>query len=202
MAGAEPSPPSPVRRDLCSRSIWLARKIRSDLTALTESYVKHQGLDADVHLDSVHGVPEASTERWRELPEAERLQENLRAYRTFHALLARLLEDQQVHLTPAEGDFHRAIRTVQLQVSAFAYQLEELLALLDHKVPPSQPDGAPALTAAGGLFEKKLWGLKVLQELSRWTVRSVHDLRVVSSQTGLPARGGRYSPRSSHDTET
>nr|AAB31818.1 ciliary neurotrophic factor [Homo sapiens] len=38
MAFTEHSPLTPHRRDLCSRSIWLARKIRSDLTALTESY--------------------------------------------------------------------------------------------------------------------------------------------------------------------
>ncbi|XP_004620474.1 ciliary neurotrophic factor [Sorex araneus] len=193
MAFAEPPPLTPVRRDLCSRSIWLARKIRSDLAALMESYVKHQGLNENINLDSVDGVPMASTDRWSELTEAERLQENLQAYRTFHAMLGRLLEDQQVHLTPTEGDFHQAIHTLLLQVSAFAYQLEELMVLLEHKIPPSDPDGVP-IAGDGGLFEKKLWGLKVLQELSHWTVRSIHDLRVVSSpQTGIPAHGSHYS---------
>ncbi|XP_011947651.1 PREDICTED: ciliary neurotrophic factor isoform X2 [Cercocebus atys] len=103
MAFAEHSPLTPHRRDLCSRSIWLARKIRSDLTALTESYVKHQGLNENINLDSVDGVPVASTDQWSELTEAERLQENLQAYRTFHVLLARLLEDQQVHFTPTKA---------------------------------------------------------------------------------------------------
>ncbi|XP_055994818.1 ciliary neurotrophic factor [Sorex fumeus] len=192
MAYAEPSPLTPVRRDLCSRSIWLARKIRSDLAALMESYVKHQGLNENINLDSVDGVPMASTDRWSELTEAERLQENLQAYRTFHVMLGRLLEDQQVHFTPAEGDFHQAIHRLLLQVSAFAYQLEELMVLLEHKIPPSDPDGIP-IGGDGGLFEKKLWGLKVLQELSHWTVRSIHDLRVVSSpQTGIPAHGSHY----------
>lgn len=185
---------TPHRRDLCSRSIWLARKIRSDLTALTESYVKHQGLNENINLDSVDGVPVASTDRWAELTEAERLQENLQAYRTFHGMLTRLLEDQRVHFTPAEGDFHQAIHTLLLQVAAFAYQLEEIMAILEHKAPPSEADGQPALVGGGGLFEKKLWGLKVLQELSQWTVRSVRDLRVISShQTGISARGGHYT---------
>ncbi|XP_005408098.1 PREDICTED: ciliary neurotrophic factor [Chinchilla lanigera] len=191
MAFAEHSPRTPRRRDLCSRSIWLARKIRSDLTALTESYVKHQGLNKNISLDSVDGVPTASTDQWSELTEAERFQENLQAYRTFHVLLARLLEDQQVHFTPTESDFHQAIHTLGLQVSAFAYQLEELMVLLEHKIPPHEASGMPV--GDGGLFEKKLWGLKVLQELSQWTVRSIHDLRVISSrQVGILAHESRY----------
>ncbi|KAM8814022.1 ciliary neurotrophic factor [Rhynchonycteris naso] len=189
MAFAEHSGPTPPRRDLCSRSIWLARKMRSDLAALTESYVKHQGLSEDTDLDSMDGVPTASSDRWSELTEAERLQENLQAYRTFHTMLTRLLEDQRVHLTPAAGDFHQALHTLLLQVAAFAYQLEELMGLLEHKIPPKEADGMPVIVG-DGLFAKKLWGLKVLQELSQWTVRSIHDLRVISShQTGVSAHG-------------
>ncbi|KAM6158200.1 ciliary neurotrophic factor [Rhynchocyon petersi] len=190
MAFAENSPLTPHRRDLCSRSIWLARKIRSDLTALMESYVSHQGLNKNVNLDSVDGVPMASTDQWNELTEAERLQENLQAYRTFHVLLTKLLEDQRVHFTPSEGDFHQAIHTLLLQVAAFAYQLEELMVHLEYGIPTVEADKMPAIVGDGGLFEKKLWGLKVLQELSHWTVRSIHDLRVISShQTGIPAHG-------------
>ncbi|XP_058926528.1 ciliary neurotrophic factor [Kogia breviceps] len=196
MAFTEHSLLTPHRRDLCSRSVWLARKIRSDLTALMESYVKHQGLNENVSLESVHGVPVASTDRWSELSEAERLQENLQAYRTFHVMLARLLEDQRVHFTPAEGDFHQAIHTILLQVAAFAYQLEELMVLLEHKIPSSEADGMPLIVGDGGLFEKKLWGLKVLQELSQWTVRSVRDLRVISScQTGIPGHGSHCAAK-------
>lgn len=138
--------------------------------------VKHQGLNKNINLDSVDGVPVASTDRWSEMTEAERLQENLQAYRTFHRMLAKLLEDQRVHFTPAEGDFHQAIHTLLLQVSAFAYQLEELMVLLEQKIPENEVDGMPVAVGDGGLFEKKLWGLKVLQELSQWTVRSIHDL--------------------------
>ncbi|XP_020014900.1 ciliary neurotrophic factor [Castor canadensis] len=192
MAFAEHSPLTLHRQDLCSRSIWLARKIRSDLTSLMESYVTHQGLNKNVNLDSVDGVPVASTDQWSELTEAERLQENLQAYRIFHVMLAKLLEDQQVHFTPTESDFHQAIHTLLLQVSAFAYQLEELMVLLEHKIPPNEADGMP-VAVGEGLFEKKLWGLKVLQELSQWTVRSIHDLHVISShQMGIPAQESYY----------
>ncbi|XP_076972304.1 ciliary neurotrophic factor [Tamandua tetradactyla] len=193
MAFAEHLPLTPHLRDLCNRSIWLARKIRSDLTALMESYVKHQGLNKNTDLDSVDGVPVASTDRWSELTEAERLQESLHAYRTFHAMLTKLLEDQRVHFTPSEGDFHQAIHTLLLQVAAFAYQLEELMVLLEHRIPPKEAGRMPFIVEDGGLFEKKLWGLKVLQELSQWTVRSIHDLRVISShQTGILAHGSHY----------
>nr|XP_055156856.1 ciliary neurotrophic factor isoform X2 [Nyctereutes procyonoides] len=154
--------------------------------------MKHQGLNENLNLDSVDGVPMASTDRWSELTEVERLQENVQAYRAFHVMLARLLEDQRVHFTPTEGDFHQAIHTLLLQVAAFAYQLEELMMLLEHKIPPNEADRIPVF-GDGGLFEKKLWGLKVLRELSQWTVRSIHDLRLISSyQTGIPARGSHY----------
>ncbi|MBW04096.1 Ciliary neurotrophic factor, partial [Eschrichtius robustus] len=163
---------------------------------ILDKSVKHQGLNENINLDSVCGVPVASTDRWSELSEAERLQENLQAYRTFHVMLARLLEDQRVHFTPAEDDFHQAIHTILLQVAAFAYQLEELMVLLEHKIPSSEADGMPFVVGDGGLFEKKLWGLKVLQELSQWTVRSVRDLRVISScQTGIPGRGSHYTAK-------
>ncbi|MEJ1273371.1 ciliary neurotrophic factor [Cricetulus griseus] len=132
--------------------------------------VKHQGLNKNINLDSVAGVPVASTDRWSEMTEAERLQENLQAYRTFHGMLTKLLEDQRVHFTPTEGDFHQAIHTLLLQVSAFAYQLEELMVLMEQKIPENEVDGMPVTVGDGGLFEKKLWGLKVLQELSQWTV--------------------------------
>lgn len=153
--------------------------------------MKHQGLNGNVNLDSLEGVPTASSRRWSELTEAERLQENLQAYRAFHGLLARLLEDQRAHFTPAEDDFHQAIRTVLLQVAAFAYQQEELMALLEHRVPPREAGGPPPHAGEAGLFEKKLWGLKVLRELSQWTVRSVRDLRAISRQSGVPVRGSR-----------
>lgn len=193
MAFAEQSPLTLHRRDLCSRSIWLARKIRSDLTALMESYVKHQGLNKNINLDSVDGVPMASTDRWSEMTEAERLQENLQAYRTFQGMLTKLLEDQRVHFTPTEEDFHQAIHTLTLQVSAFAYQLEELMVLLEQKIPENEADGIPVTVGDGSLFEKKLWGLKVLQELSQWTVRSIHDLRVISSHhMGISANESHY----------
>lgn len=161
-----------------------------------ESYVKHQGLNKNINLDSVDGVPVASTDCWSEMTEAERLKENLQAYRTFHRMLTKLLEDQRIHFTPNEGDFHQAIHTLLLQVSAFAYQLEELMVLLEHKIPEHQADGPPEAVGDGGLFEKKLWGLKVLQELSQWTVRSIHDLRVISShQMGLSTHESRYGAK-------
>lgn len=158
--------------------------------------VKHQGLNKNINLDSVDGVPVASTDRWSEMTEAERLQENLQAYRTFHGMLAKLLEDQREHFTPAEGDFHQAIHTLLLQVSAFAYQLEELMVLLEQKIPENEVDGTPVAVGVGGLFEKKIWGLKVLQELSQWTVRSIHDLRVISShQMGITAHESHYGAK-------
>ncbi|XP_068964148.1 ciliary neurotrophic factor [Petaurus breviceps papuanus] len=194
MAFTEHTPLTPHHRNLCTRSIWLARKIRSDLNSVLESYVEYQGLNKNIDLDSVDGVPTASTDRWSELTEAERLQENLQAYRIFHVLLTEVLEDQKVQFTPTERDFHQNIHKVLLQVSAFAYEIEELMALLGHQAPSPEtdrmPDGGPRT-----FLEKKLWGLKVLQELMKWTVRSIHDLRRISSsgQSRGPAHGSQLA---------
>ncbi|XP_038621244.1 ciliary neurotrophic factor [Tachyglossus aculeatus] len=192
MALAGPGPGAPHRRSLCTRSIWLARKIRSDLTALLDSYVEHQGLSGHLNLDSVAGVPPASTDRWSEMTEAERLQENLRAYRAFHALLGQVLEVQRALLTPTEVDFHEAIHAVLVQVAAFIFQLEELMGFLEHAIPPHESPGAPG-GAQLGAFEKKLLGLKVLRELEQWTLRSVRDLRLISSPShdGVPVHAGQ-----------
>ncbi|XP_027717125.1 ciliary neurotrophic factor [Vombatus ursinus] len=193
MAFTEHTPLTPHHRDLCTRSIWLARKIRSDLNSLLEAYVEYQGLNKNVDLDSVDGVPTASTDQWSELTEAERLQENLQAYRTFHTLLTEVLEDQRVQFTPTERDFHQNIHRVLLQVSAFAYEIEELMALLGHQAPSQETDRIPGGGGPRTFLEKKLWGLKVLQELMQWTVRSIHDLRRISSpgQNKDPARGSQ-----------
>ncbi|XP_003341602.1 ciliary neurotrophic factor [Monodelphis domestica] len=193
MAFSGQTPLSPHPRDLCTRSIWLARKIRSDLTTLLETYVEYQGLNKSIDLDSMDGVPTASTDRWSELTEAERLQENLQAYRTFHMLLTKVLEDQRAQFTPTEGEFHQKIHRVLLQVAAFAYEIEELMGLLGHQAPSQETESMLNSDGRQTFFEKKLWGLKVLQELMQWTVRSIRDLRVISSpgQNRVPAHGSQ-----------
>uniref|UniRef100_A0A674IRM1 Ciliary neurotrophic factor n=1 Tax=Terrapene triunguis TaxID=2587831 RepID=A0A674IRM1_9SAUR len=189
MASAEQSPVTLQHHNLCSRVILLARKIRSDVASLLESYVERQGLDRTISLDSVDGVPVAAMEQGGELTMAEQLGANLQAYRAFQALLGEVLEEQRSHLTPLDTDFHASIQAVLLQVAALAYQLEELLALLGHSRPAWEAAG-PEDPARRSLFEMKLRGLKVLQELAHWTVRSVRDLRQVAKQPGLSARGG------------
>uniref|UniRef100_A0A8C8RF52 Ciliary neurotrophic factor n=1 Tax=Pelusios castaneus TaxID=367368 RepID=A0A8C8RF52_9SAUR len=154
--------------------------------------VEWQGLDRTISLDSVDGVPDATVERWEELTAAERLSANLQAYRVFQALLGEVLEKQRTHLTPLDTDFHASIQSMLLQVTALAYQLEELLALLRHSEPPWEAAG-PEDRDHRSFFEMKLRGLKVLQELAHWTVRSVRDLHQVTkhSQGSNTAYGGQ-----------
>ncbi|XP_034618055.1 ciliary neurotrophic factor [Trachemys scripta elegans] len=192
MASAEQSPVPLQHHNLCNRIILLARKIRSDVASLLESYVERQGLDRTIGLDSVDGVPVAAVEQGSELTVAEQLGANLQAYRAFQALLGEVLEEQRSHLTPLDTDFHASIQAVLLQVAALAYQLEELLALLGHSRPAWEAAG-PEAPGRHSLFEMKLRGLKVLQELAHWTVRSVRDLRRVAthSQGSGTAQGGQ-----------
>ncbi|KAM6308607.1 ciliary neurotrophic factor [Aegotheles albertisi] len=178
MAAAD-SPSAALRRcDLCSRGIRLAGKMRSDVVDLLDAYVEQQGLDASVSVTAVEGVPTAAVERWDEQSGIQRLLENLAAYRAFRALLAQMLEEQREQLGEAHADaaLGRALAAVLLQVSAFVYHLEELLQLESRGPPSEEGTGAPPSPHLT-LFERKLRGLRVLQELAQWAVRSARDLR-------------------------
>ncbi|XP_074852171.1 ciliary neurotrophic factor [Carettochelys insculpta] len=196
MASAEQHPGTTQRYRLCSRTILLARKIHSDVARLLESYVERQGLDETISLESVDGVPRAAVEQGDELTAAEQLGANLQAYRAFRVLLCEVLEAQTAHLTPPDTDFHASILSVLRQVEALAYQLEELLALLGHGGLVQEVAG-PEPRGSRSLLEMKLRGLKVLQELAHWTVRSVRDLHQVAGHS--PGSGATHGPRAPMD---
>ncbi|XP_037994207.1 ciliary neurotrophic factor [Motacilla alba alba] len=191
MAAAESPSAALRRRDLCSRGIRLAGKMRADVVDLLDAYVEQQGLDASASVAAVEGVPLAAVERWDEQTGTQRLLENLAAYRAFRALLAQMLEEQREQLGEADAGLGRALAAVLLQVSAFAYHLEELLRLESRGIPgeeeeEEEEDGPPPPPRLG-LFEQKLRGLGVLRELAQWAVRSVRDLRQLAKPS--PATG-------------
>ncbi|NWR80963.1 CNTF factor, partial [Centropus bengalensis] len=176
MAAAD-SPSATLRRhDLCSRGIRLAGKMRLDVISLLDTYVERQGLDASASVAAVEGVPVAAVERWDEQTGTQRLLENLAAYRAFRALLAQMLEEQREQLGETDTALGRALAAVLLQVSAFAYHLEELLRLESRGL-PSEEETEPPLLPHLSLFERKLRGLGVLRELAQWALRSSRDLR-------------------------
>ncbi|TRZ21255.1 hypothetical protein HGM15179_005781 [Zosterops borbonicus] len=189
MAAAD-SPSAALRRDLCTRGIRLAGKMRADVLDLLDAYVEQQGLDASASVAAVEGVPLAAVERWDEQTGTQRLLQNLAAYRAFRALLAQMLEEQREQLGEAEAGLGRALAALLLQVSAFAYHLEELLRLESRGVPgeeeEEEEDGPPPPPRLS-LFEQKLRGLGVLRELAQWAVRSVRDLRQLAKPS--PATG-------------
>lgn len=150
--------------------------------------MEQQGLDASASVAAVEGVPLAAVERWDEQTGTQRLLQNLAAYRAFRALLAQMLEEQREQLGEAEAGLGRALAALLLQVSAFAYHLEELLRLESRGVPgeEEEEDGPPPPPRLS-LFEQKLRGLGVLRELAQWAVRSVRDLRQLAKPS--PATG-------------
>ncbi|XP_057883238.1 ciliary neurotrophic factor [Melospiza georgiana] len=191
MAAAESPSAALRRRDLCSRGIRLAGKMRADVVDLLDAYVEQQGLDASASAAAVEGVPLAAVERWDEQTGTQRLLENLAAYRAFRTLLAQMLEEQREQLGEAGAGLGRALAAVLLQVSAFAYHLEELLRLESRGVPGEEGDeeeeDGPPPPPRLSLFEQKLRGLGVLRELAQWAVRSVRDLRQLAKPS--PATG-------------
>ncbi|NWW02340.1 CNTF factor, partial [Oreocharis arfaki] len=191
MAAADSPSTALRRRDLCSRGIRLAGKMRADVVDLLDTYVEQQGLDASASVAAVEGVPLAAVERWDEQTGTQRLLENLAAYRAFRALLAQMLEEQREQLGEADAGLGRALAAVLLQVSAFAYHLEELLRLESRGIPgeeeeEEEEDGPPPPPRLS-LFEQKLRGLGVLRELAQWAVRSARDLRQLAKPS--PATG-------------
>lgn len=148
--------------------------------------MEQQGLDASASVAAVEGVPLAAVERWDEQTGTQRLLENLAAYRAFRALLAQMLEEQREQLGEADAGLGRALAAVLLQVSAFAYHLEELLRLESRGIPGEEEDGPPPPPRLSR-FEQKLRGLGVLRELAHWAVRSVRDLRQLAKPS--PASG-------------
>ncbi|NXL52786.1 CNTF factor, partial [Podilymbus podiceps] len=189
-AAADSSPSATLRRrDLCSRGIRLAGKMRLDVIDLLDTYVERQGLDASTSVAAVEGVPAAAVEHWDEQTGTQRLLDNLMAYRAFRALLAQMLEEQREQLGEADAVLGRALAAVLLQVSAFAYHLEELLQL-ESRGPPCDEGAGPPPPSHLSLFERKLWGLGVLRELAQWAVRSVRDLR----QLAKPSPGSSSAP--------
>ncbi|XP_061206402.1 ciliary neurotrophic factor isoform X2 [Neopsephotus bourkii] len=189
MAAADSASATLRRRDLCSRGIRLAGKMRSDVVDLLDTYVEQQGLDASASVAAVEGVPVAAVERWDEQTGTQRLLENLAAYRAFRALLAQMLDEQQEQLGEADATLGPALAAVLLQVSAFTYHLEELLRL-ENRGPPGEEAAVLPIPPQLSLFERKLRGLGVLRELAQWAVRSVRDLR----QLAKPGPGSCAGP--------
>uniref|UniRef100_A0A670YYD5 Ciliary neurotrophic factor n=1 Tax=Pseudonaja textilis TaxID=8673 RepID=A0A670YYD5_PSETE len=163
----------------CFSALFLGvgERERSDLTS--EDLVQPFNFDL-IDVDLIDGVPLADVEEWSELSDAERLGSNLQAYWAFQILLDQILEEQRIDLTPEDVAFHESIQSVLLQVSALAYQLEELMVTLKHNVPAKEVKNTNNPDEKS-LFEKKLRGMKVLQELGQWTVRSVRDLHKIST---------------------
>uniref|UniRef100_A0A8C5TAW4 Ciliary neurotrophic factor n=1 Tax=Malurus cyaneus samueli TaxID=2593467 RepID=A0A8C5TAW4_9PASS len=189
MAAADSPSAALRRRDLCSRGIRLAGKMRVDVIDLLDAYVERQGLDVsslDSSVAAVEGVPLAAVERWDEQTGTQRLLENLAAYRAFRALLAQMLEEQREQLGEADAGLGRALASVLLQVSAFTYHLEELLRL-ESRGEGEEEEDRPAPPPRLSIFEQKLRGLGVLRELAQWAVRSARDLRQLSKPS--PATG-------------
>lgn len=188
-AGAESGPPQSRCGRGSGRGVPLFSPATADPRLLSPRQVERQGLDASASVAAVEGVPAAAVERWDEQTGTQRLLENLAAYRAFRVLLAQMLEEQQEQLGEADAALGRALAGVLLQVSAFAYHLEELLRL-ESRGPPSEEGAGPPPAPHLGLFERKLRGLGVLRELAQWAVRSARDLR----QLAKPSPGSGSAP--------
>ncbi|XP_070583145.1 ciliary neurotrophic factor [Erythrolamprus reginae] len=184
MATSERQSGTSPRRDSWHQTVLLLRKMRSDVSNLVDRYAEIHDLVHPFNLelidvDLIDGVPLADVEEWSELSDAERLRSNLQAYWAFQILMNQILEEQRTDLNPEDEAFHESIQSVLLQVSALAYQLEELMVTLKHGVPTKEVKNTKG-PEQNSLYERKVRGMKVLEELAQWTMRSLRDLHKIS----------------------
>ncbi|XP_043940006.1 ciliary neurotrophic factor [Protopterus annectens] len=170
--------PFPHLLETFNRTLQQVRKIHSDAQMLRQTYSEKQGLTTELPIET-DGIPKASTSQWNLLTEGERLRANLTAYQTFKTLLEDILEEQKSNFTPLDTEFHNSIGSIISQVEMLIHHIEEIMLLLEVPVsPPIKSDKHRPMS----LFEKKLWGYKVLLELCQWTVRSVRDFNLLKNK--------------------
>ncbi|XP_075073381.1 ciliary neurotrophic factor [Mixophyes fleayi] len=162
--------------DLCSRVIQQLRQIRVDLLLLTEKYVEAHGFSNLTHFDLPGGSATMGSDSWTEMATEDRLLANITAYLVMEKQLMQVIEEQGESLLQGESGLHEGLQSMLRQVSALRAQLEHLGATMGLKKEwAGETDEVDS--SSGSMFERKVRGYHLLNELSVWAVRSVRDLR-------------------------
>ncbi|XP_067837648.1 ciliary neurotrophic factor-like [Heptranchias perlo] len=168
--------------------IELGRNLRPKAAETVRIYDQCQGLTEKMTrglaLSEVDGIPLASTSRWAELSDQERLCENFKAYKAFSVFLRLALKN--VPDCDASSKLPDALVDLCTKTESFLVLIGQLLVTMGLPVPsvPVPPVDVPRD------WDKKIWGHKLLRELCNWSLRSVRDFNKL--KTNLAAgRGGR-----------
>ncbi|XP_078062651.1 ciliary neurotrophic factor-like [Mustelus asterias] len=153
--------------------IELGRNLRPKAEETMRLYDQCQGLTdkvtSGVMLSEVDGIPLAGTSRWADLSDQERLSENFRAYKVFSSFLRLALKN-----VPDCARYPRlpdSVMDLCTKAESLLVLISQLMMAMGLAVPSVR---VPQVDAPKD-WDKKVWGHKVLRELSNWSLRSVRD---------------------------
>ncbi|XP_041094680.1 cardiotrophin-2-like [Polyodon spathula] len=135
----------------------------------------HRGFSADGL--QLPGLPVAAASfwAWRQLSAAERLLENLRAYRVYSALLP-LVAEEQTALNPTALDLLKLLRETHSQIRQLVCNLTGVMRDLGLRVPGAAGQPLPSPEVRTPAWERKVRGYLVCVGLTAWLERTVRDL--------------------------
>ncbi|XP_063814559.1 ciliary neurotrophic factor-like isoform X2 [Pseudophryne corroboree] len=129
----------------------------------------------NMNFDPPGGSATMGSGSWAEMATEERLLANISAYMVLEKQLMQVIAEQGESLLEEESDLHEGLRGMLMKVSALRAQLEHLGGTMGLKECAGDTDEVDR--PSGSVFEMKVRGYHLLNELSVWAVRSLRDLR-------------------------
>ncbi|KAL8176514.1 UNVERIFIED_CONTAM: hypothetical protein K2H54_035882 [Gekko kuhli] len=155
---------------------------------LLAKYVSLQGRpfgDADFNppIPAFPGLPSPSLphEAWKDLSDAERLQQNVTAFSNLPEFLS-AVKRQQEAVNPLALELHRQLETAGRQCRGQVGNLKSVMNAMDLAPEPAPPADPP--NPVDG-FHKKLFGYFVCQLYRDWANRSEEDLALLATKYPL-----------------
>ncbi|XP_077170868.1 cardiotrophin-1 isoform X2 [Paroedura picta] len=125
--------------------------------------------------------PARAPEAWKDLSDAERLQQNVTAFSSLPEFL-QAVKRQQETLNPLASELQRQIETASLQCRGLSGNLKAVMAAMDLVPEPALPVEPPNPVDT---FAKKLVGYYVCQLYQDWANRSEEDLVLLAAKYPL-----------------
>lgn len=129
------------------------------------------------------GLPSPSLppEAWKDLSDAERLQQNVTAFSNLPEFLLAVKRQQEM-LNPLASELHCQIEMAILQCRGLASNLKSIMTAMDLVPEPALPVEPPNPVET---FPKKLVGYYVCQLHRDWANRSEEDLAILATKYSL-----------------
>ncbi|XP_060111837.1 cardiotrophin-1 [Heteronotia binoei] len=171
-----------------SQAHHLSVSMKRGSEQLLAKYVHFQGRpfgDADFNppYPAFPGLPSPSLphETWKDLSDAERLQQNVTAFSNLPEFLS-AVKRQQESVNPHASELHRQLETAGLKCRGLASNLKSVMTAMGLAPAPAPPAEPPNPV---DIFPKKLIGYYVCQLYRDWANRSEDDLALLATKYPL-----------------